>query len=158
MSFQRLVLGLLVASVVGCGSSEELRPAEEAAIRRMLESYRAAWLRNDADAVMAHVSDEVTLFIPGTSTPSVKGGPALRAFWFPTGGAGFRITRYDVSGETIHGSGGFAVAEGISLLAWDNLAGDSVLSSTTSRTEYLTVLRREAGQWRLFRQMYLPRD
>ena len=45
MSFQRLVLGLLVASVVGCGSSEELRPAEEAAIRRMLESDAAARAR-----------------------------------------------------------------------------------------------------------------
>ncbi|MHB1329266.1 MAG: YybH family protein [Gemmatimonadales bacterium] len=155
----RLVFGLALALLTAsCASSNDLSPAEAAAVRQTLESYRQAWLRNDENAVMAHVSDDVTLYLPGPTTPPVRGGPALRSFWFPTGGAGFRITKYEIMGETIHGNGSFAVAEGISLLAWETLAGDSVVESATSRTEYLTVLRREGDQWRLFRQMYLPRD
>lgn len=155
----RLVSGLaLVLVVAGCAPSKDLSTAEVAAVRRALESYREAWLRNDEAAVMAHVSDEITLFVPGATTPPVRGAAALRSFWFPTGATGFRITKYEITGEAIHGSGRFAVAEGISLLAWETLAGDSVVDSATSRTEYLTVLRREGDQWRLFRQMYLPRE
>jgi hypothetical protein len=48
--------------------------------------------------------------------------------------------------------------EGRSLLSWDTVSRDSVLGSATSRSEYLAILRKEDGNWRIFRQMYVLRE
>lgn len=148
---------LLSATLLACAPPGPFPEAERAAVAATLADYRAAWLRNDADAVMAHVSEEFAMVVPGDGTPRVSGRTALRAFWFPTEGPTFRVTRYEVTGAAIHGGGQLAVAEGRSELAWDQLAGDSVVQSARSTSDFLTVLRKEEGQWRLYRQIYVLR-
>ena len=152
-----VIPALFCAALLACAPPEDFPEAERAAVAATLEDYRAAWLRNDADAVMAHVSEDFAMVVPGGATPRVEGRAALRSFWFPTEGPTFRVTRYEVSNAAIHGGGRLAVAEGRSALAWDQLAGDSVQQSASSTSDFLTVLRKEDGRWRLYRQIYVLR-
>jgi ketosteroid isomerase-like protein len=145
-------------SMAGCRGSAELSDADVQAIRATLEDYRQAWLNNDAERVMSHVSDSIIMFVPGATGRTIVGKTALRAFWFPPQDTTYPIRKYEISEEQIHGSGNFAIAQGRSLLSWEMVARDSVLSAATSKSEFLTTLRKEGGQWKLFRQMYVTRS
>jgi ketosteroid isomerase-like protein len=82
---------------------------------------------------------------------------SVRAFWFPPSDTAFRLTTYDVSNQQIHVSGDLAVAEGHSSLAWENVFRGSIISSSTSSSDYLTVLRKTPAGWRILRNMYVVR-
>lgn len=55
----------------------------------------------------------------------------------------------------VTGSGTGAMVESRSTLAWDTVERDSVTARSTSRSDFLTVLRKEPGGWRIERQMYI---
>jgi ketosteroid isomerase-like protein len=149
---------MLTAALAACSPAGDLSDPEIKTIEATLEDYRAAWLRGDAEAVMAHVSDSSTLFLPGDKAKNIVGKASLRSFWFPSSDTSFRITTYQITDQEIHGSGRFAVAQGRSLLSWQTVAHDSVLSAASSQSEYLTVLRKEGDRWRIYRQMFLTRQ
>ena len=145
---------LLSAVLLGCAASpdssaESMREAEQA-----LEDYRKAWVDGDSAAVMARVSDEFQMFSPSRT---VSGKEQIRTFWFPGGDTVYPIRKYDVSNQRVYGNGEYAIAEGVSLLAWDTTVGDSVVASATSKTEYINVLRKEEGSWKLYRAIFVMR-
>ena len=148
---------LPLAILIACGGPTTLRPGEIAEVEAVMDGFRQAWLANDSATVMRHVSDEVTMFVPGAGAPTLTGKEQLRAFWFPGGGKAYPIRRYENSGQTIYGAGIYAIAQGTSALAWDTTVGDSVLGSSTSKSEYVTVLRKEDGHWRIFRNIFVVR-
>ena len=152
----RLAL-LLLVPLPGCRTGTELSPADVQAVEATLADYRQAWLDGDAEQVLVHVSDSVTLFVPGAGAATVVGKPAARDFWFPSSGTRYPIKQYDITGQTVFGGGGYAIAQGNSFLSWDTVVGDSVASSSSSKSEYLTVLRHEAGTWRIYRLIYVMR-
>ncbi len=145
-------------SLAACAGSAQLPAVEIAAVERSLADYRQAWLDGDAERVLSHVSDSVTLFVPGAGASTIVGKEAVRAFWFPATGTRYPIRRYEISQQRTFGGGGYAVSQGWSDLAWDTVIGDSVVSSSTSRSEFITVLRKEEGAWRIYRQMYVTRN
>ena len=126
-----------------------MREAEQ-----VLEAYRKAWVDGDSAAVMSHVSDEFLMLSP---TRTVSGKEQIRVFWFPGGDTVYPIRKYDITNQRVYGSGEFAVAEGTSLLAWDTTVRDSVIASATSTSEYINVLRKEAGTWKLYRAIFVMR-
>jgi ketosteroid isomerase-like protein len=155
----RRTLLLLTAGALpaACSSSREFTTADSAEVARVLEDYREAWMVNDEARVMGTVSDDVTMFVPGAGGQTLKGSAALRTFWFPKSDTLYRIGRYEVTGQEVHGGGDFAIATGRSELTWDTVARDSVLATSSSNSEFVTVLRRESGGWKLFRQIYVLR-
>lgn len=146
---------LLSALLIGCAARADrsspnfMREAEQ-----VLESYRKAWVDGDSAAVMSHVSDEFLMLSP---TRTVSGKEQIRVFWFPGGDTVYPIRKYDITNQRVYGSGEFAVAEGTSLLAWDTTVRDSVIASATSTSEYINVLRKEAGTWKLYRAIFVMR-
>ena len=148
---------LPLAVLAACGGPTTLGPTEIAQIEAVMDEFRGAWLANDSATVMRHVSDEVTMFVPGAGAPTLTGKEQLRAFWFPGGGKAYPIRKYDNTGQTIFGAGIYAIVQGTSALGWDTTIGDSVLSSSTSKSEYVTVLRKEDGRWRIFRNIFVVR-
>jgi ketosteroid isomerase-like protein len=146
-----LALALLVA---GCAPSASLSPEALRAAEQVLEDYRAAWLAQDSARVLSHVSDDFSLLAPGST---VSGKERIRTFWFPGGDTVYPIRKYEISNQLVYGAGDFAIAQGLSSLAWDTRVKDSILGSASSNTEYLTVQRNERGQWRIYRQIYVMR-
>jgi ketosteroid isomerase-like protein len=145
--------------VLGCapGSQEELTPTDVTAVQAVLADYRQAWIANDADRVMSHLSDEFTLYVPGATASTLKGKDRIRPYWFPPSDTVYRITQYEITDPETHGGGRYAVAQGTSALAWEMVVKDSVHMASTSRSEFVTVLRREGESWKLFRQIYVLR-
>ncbi len=106
---------------------------------------------------MRRVADDFMLFPPGATSKTVVGKAAIRPFWFPASDTVYRITKYEVSNQQIHIGDGLAVEQGTSLLTWDTVARDSVLGTSSSTNEYLTVLRKEQDGWKLIRSMLVRR-
>jgi len=149
-----LGLGLTTSS---CDGGRPWSQEDTRAVETTLEDYRRAWLDNDTTRIMKAVSDNVVLFVPGATAANVVGKPNLRSFWFPSTDTLFLIRTYEITDQEVHGDGVYAIVQGKSLLSWDTVANDSVLSSSTSRSEYLSILRKEDGHWKIFRQMYVIR-
>lgn len=147
----------LTVFLAACATSPSLPPEAIAEVEQALADYRQGWLEQDSARVMAHVSDEVMLFVPGTGASTVSGKERIRTFWFPGGDTVYPIRKYLISNQTIYGAGDLAIAQGTSELAWDTTVRDSVINSAASKSEYLTVLRREDGRWRIYRQIYVLR-
>jgi len=134
-------------------------PAEaEAAVESALADYRAAWLEGSEKKVMDAVSEDVQLFVPGTDVGRLNGKEAVREFWFPNTDRSYPIRGYEVSGQETYVQGDLAIVTGNSTLDWDTVDAGKVVDQKTSRSEYMTVLRKEDGKWRIFRQMYQMRE
>jgi hypothetical protein len=43
-------------------------------------------------------------------------------------------------------------------LTWETVKNGKVVDHATSRSDFITVLRREGGRWKIYRQMYQIRD
>ena len=157
-SLNRMLVCSLVIGTGSCAASQELSDADVQAIRATLEDYRQAWLEGDAERVMSHVSDSIVLFVPGASASTIAGKSALRAFWFPAQDTVYPIRKYEITDQQVYGGGSIAIAQGRSRLSWEMVVNDSVLSASTSHSEFMTTLRKEGGQWKLFRQMYVTRS
>jgi ketosteroid isomerase-like protein len=150
--------GLTVATAVACGGQEsDLSSSDHQAVAAALESYRRAWLANDKGLVLETVSDSIVLFLPGAGAGTVSGKTAVASFWFPPSDTLYLIREYEITDQQIYGSGSFAIAQGRSVLSWDTVVRDSTVGAATSKSEFLTILRREGGRWRLYRQMFLTR-
>lgn len=150
----KLLLSLFALAILGCADrpadpTTSIREAEQA-----LEDYRQAWLADDPASVMSHVSDE---FVMMTPVRTVSGKEHVRAYWFPSRDTSYPIRKYDVTNQKLYGQGEYVIAEGYSFLAWDTKVKDSVVSSATAKSEYLSVLRKEAGTWRLYRSLFVMR-
>jgi len=42
-------------------------------------------------------------------------------------------------------------------LGWNTVVGGAVMDSATAESDYLTVMVRDRGRWRIYRQMYVVR-
>jgi ketosteroid isomerase-like protein len=159
LSFAKRLGRLIAASqlVTACSTPATLSPSESKAVEATLAAYRLAWLDNDRQDVMDAVSDDIVLFVPGANSANVEGKDAVAAFWFPPSDTQFVIKSYDIADQEVHGAGHLAVVQGKSVLSWDTVIRDSTIASTTSTSEFLSVLRKENGRWRIFRQMYVLR-
>ena len=150
------LIGLTAGSA--CSTATELTPAQKGEVEAVLADFRQAWLDGDAERVMKHVSSDFTLYVPGATGSTLVGKDRIRTYWFPPGDTAYRITRYDIEGAQTHGSGLYAVAQGTSRLGWDMVVADSVHNSSTSVSEFVSVLRREDGGWKLYRQIFVMRN
>ena len=145
---------MLTAAIVGCAA----QPAESASSLRdagqVLEAYRQAWLADDSARVMSNVSAE---FVMMTPVRTVSGKEHVRAYWYPSRDTTYPIHRYDVTDQKVYGQGEYVIAEGNSFLAWDTKVKDSVVASATSKSEFINVLRKEGGAWKLYRSIFVMR-
>jgi hypothetical protein len=133
----RLSASLAAIIVSGCSTTPTtLGPEAIAQVEGVLDDFRQAWLANDSVRVLRHVSEDVSMFVPGPGASTVSGKEQLRVFWFPGGGKAYPIRKYQVSNQVVYGGGIYAIAQGISELAWDTTERDSVVSSSSSKSEF----------------------
>lgn len=122
------------------------RAAAEA-LREVQETYRRAWLANDASAVLGVFAPDAVL-LPHHGLNPVLGVDAIRQFWFapgpPTG-----ITLLELEYEEIAAEGDRGLVRGRSRVEWTVRRG-SELERWANAGTFLTLLRRGPdGVWRI---------
>ena len=132
--------------------------ADATAIQQTMESYRDAWMAGDSANVVNKLSEHVRMFRPDATAEPLIGKKQLTEFWFPPSDVSYPIYEYRITDEEIQGSGHLAFLQGISHLSWCTLESGVCRDSTTNVSEYLTVLRKEEGSWKIFRQIYNVKD
>lgn len=127
--------------------------ADQAAIRQVLESYRAAWLANDREGVLRLFTEDAVL-MPHHGVAPVVGREAARAFWFPASGPPTTVIAFTQTVDAIGGACDLAYVRGRSRVAWTVGVGPDAKRSGTAGTN-LTILRRQPdGSWRIAVQMW----
>ncbi|NNE06652.1 MAG: nuclear transport factor 2 family protein [Xanthomonadales bacterium] len=151
-----LLTGMLLfpGSVFG---AENANAGEKAGIEKMFSNYRSAWLAGDEAGVLKMLSDDVQIFVPGANGGKLRGINAVRGFWFPESDVRYPIRSYQISDREIYVDGDLAVVTGRSTLDWDTVEEGRVTASASSNSEFMSILKREDGEWRIFRQMYQMR-
>jgi len=115
--------------------------AELQAMRAAANSYSAAWLSGDADAVMATFVDEPVLSPSGL--PYLEGRQAARDFWFPADSPSTTVTRFEIEELEAARSGDLGYVRGTFVLAF-NYAG----MSYENRGKYVSLLGKQPdGSW-----------
>lgn len=140
--------------LVACApASTAFTSVDEAAVRDLEERYRAAWLADDPDGVMATLASDAVLMPAGL--PPLMGHDAIRAYWWPADGSVTTIHDYELVVEEVEGSGDLAFVRGRGSLAftYQDPAGEA--SSLSSESVHLSVARRDAdGVWRIVRRAW----
>src|SRR5262245_26109601 len=91
-----------------CG---ELSGQDVAAIRAVIEAYRAAWVAGDQGGVLATLTPDAVL-LPAHGAAPIVGTAAITRYWWPAGGPPTKITKLDISVEGVDGDGRVASAHG----------------------------------------------
>lgn len=150
----RLGLVVVIQGCTGRGLSPDFSNADSVGIAKVQAAYVGAWLADDTAGVLATLDTQAVLLPPGRQP--VLGHRAIRAYWWPEDGSHTRIIGFTLDVTDILGSGGLAVARGLSTVTW-TFVKDSVRSEQTVRNISLSVLGRSpSGEWRIVRQMWGP--
>lgn len=129
-------------------------PAKDArAVRDVIEAYRTAWLRGDARAVLATLTEDAVL-LPAHGAPPVTGTAAIREYWWPASAPPTTITKLNITIEGVGGDCRIAYAHGHDDVWWTALE-DGTTKTYGHPGTYLNVLRKlPDGSWRISHHMW----
>lgn len=155
ISLQRIwVLALSIAiwltGVSGCSKPDggPLSTAETDAIKAASNAYGTAWLSNDADQVMATLTDDAVI-VPSGMSP-IQGQADIRSFWWPADSPPTTVTQFV---STVHSAGGHGEVGFV--LGSFTLSFDYDGNSYSSGGTYMSVLRRAVdGSWKISHRMW----
>jgi len=120
--------------------------ASEQDIRKVMDRYVAAWLAGDSAAVMRLLAPDAVL-IPG-ARPAYAGAAAIRNYWWPPDGPQITLTRFTNEIDAIAQTAEMATVRGTQVIEWTS-GGER----WRARGNFVTVLRRADGGWRIALQM-----
>jgi uncharacterized protein (TIGR02246 family) len=157
--WEQTVTALLVFSLVlslnavVSASDECLSGSDRDAITKLNETYRQAWLANDAAAVRRTFTQDAVL-LPHHGLDPVVGMTAINQFWWPVDAPATTITRFETTYDEIGGCGPIAFVRGKSRVEWtvDEKSGKTKFSNAGT---YLTLMRKTPdGTWKITHQMW----
>jgi uncharacterized protein (TIGR02246 family) len=152
-----LALVLTAESILAQGRSEKLSEADLAKIRAVNEAYAAAWLKNDAEAVLNTLA-ETAVLIPQGNRP-VEGIEAIKKFWWPADGPRTTIKSFTISTDEVGGAGDIAYVRGTFQFSF-SYEEKGKTTELTNAGNYLMLMKRQPdGSWRISHRMWgdLPR-
>ncbi len=131
----------------------ELTSADVAGIKAVLENYRTAWLKGDADGVLNNFTDDGVL-LPHHGGAPVIGRAAMQKYWFPAGATPTRVIKLNITFEQIGGDCQFAYARGRDEVSW-TIEENGITKTYGHSGTYLNVFRKTpAGSWRITHHMW----
>lgn len=129
--------------------------ADISQIKALHENYRLFWLENDSTKVVNLFSTDGVIIPPNNKGDFVTGKNAIGAWWFTANGdTTYPITSFVYSKDSLYASGELAIWEGVSEVGWNTVAKDSVLSTHSSASNFITICKKENGEWKIFRQIW----
>lgn len=124
-------------------------------LKTLHKNYLKSWLENDSTKVVNLFSEDGAIIPPGNKGDFVKGRKAIGAWWFTANGdTTYPITTFVYKNDSLSASADLAIWEGVSEVSWNTVARDSVLSSHSAATNFITVCKKENGVWRIYRQIW----
>lgn len=153
---------LILASLllfIGCTpqkNTEVVTQGDLKAINALHDNYRKFWLENDSAKVLSLFAENGALIPPGNSGDFVKGKKAIGAWWFTVvDSTTYPITGFEYKKDTLLVVDGHtAIFEGVSSVRWNTVVGDSVISSSESSSNFVTICTKENNNWKILRQIW----
>lgn len=150
-------LSLLVIVVLSCNTETltSISENDSKALHQLHEDYKNFWLQNDSTKVVNLFSENGAIIPPNNKGDIVKGHKAIGAWWFTANGdTTYPITSFVYKNDSLSTSDDLATWEGLTEVGWETRVKDSVLSTHLSVTNYVSVCRKENGEWKIYRQIW----
>ncbi|MGI9551868.1 MAG: hypothetical protein ACR2MT_11760 [Aurantibacter sp.] len=151
-----LILILFIASCSpktksGIVSDEDLK-----SIHELHKNYRDYWLENDSMKVINLFDKNGALIPPNNSGNFVHGKKAIGEWWFTViDDTTYPITGFEYSSDSlIVIDSNTAIWEGVSTISWQTVVKDSVISSTQSSSNFITICTKVDEEWKILRQIW----
>jgi uncharacterized protein (TIGR02246 family) len=130
-----------------------LTPTDTAAIKAVVEAYRTAWLRGDAEGVLQTFTSSSVLS-PAHGAEPVVGLAEIKGYWWPKNAPATKILQLDISVDQVEGDSCFAFARGSDTVAWSTAQNGNVTKSRHTGT-YLNIMKKlPDGTWRILQHMW----
>lgn len=143
-------IGLLFVSVQ---AQNKLKSKDIEAIKRIEETYRTSWLKNDEKTILALFWEDGMLY-PNGNTP-VKGIEEMRKFWFAPSDTITTINTYETKVDEIYGEKNLAYSVGTNELHWSTEKKDKTeLKRFVSKGYFISVYVKRNGVWKILKQSW----
>jgi ketosteroid isomerase-like protein len=153
----KLPLSLLIIVLLSCNSETGTGISEKdaKALRQLHEDYIKFWLQNDSAKVVDLFLENGAIVPPNNKGDIVKGRKSIGAWWFTANGdTTYPITSFVYKNDSLTAAGNLATWEGVSEVGWETRVKDSVVSAHSSVTNFITVCKKENGEWKIYRQIW----
>lgn len=154
----RIILILLLFTISCNKKTTESRITDNdiEKIRELHENYRTYWIENDSAKVVNLFSKEGGLIPPQNPGNFVIGHKAISEWWFSViDDTKYPITDFKYKSDTLLiVDSKTAVYEGVSEVSWNTVKGDSIISNSTSSSNFITICIKEGSEWKIFRQIW----
>jgi uncharacterized protein (TIGR02246 family) len=132
--------------------ADGFKEEDAAAVRSVVERYRAAWLQGDREGVLATFTGDAVL-LPAKGGRPVVGRDAITRYWWPAGAPPSTITRLDITVDGVSGDCAIAYAYGRDDVAWTQ-EEDGKTTAHGHPGTYLNVFKKAGGRWRISHHMW----
>jgi ketosteroid isomerase-like protein len=125
-------------------------------IHALHENYRTFWLENDSTKVVNLFAEHAALIPPQNPGDLVRGKSAIGQWWFAVNNdTTYPITGFEYQQDSlIIVDSQSAIWEGLSTVSWNTVVGDSIVSSSQSSSNFITVCTKIDGEWKILRQIW----
>jgi len=142
-----IVAAAAVLGIAACrGGTAAESPADRDAVIAASEEYRQAWLQGDTAMALRRVSDDIRIMLSGV--PDIVGKSGARAL-FVSEMATYDIPTLTITRQDLIVRGDHAIDAG----TYDETMVPKTGAPIRSAGRYLTIWRREGGEWRIIRFM-----
>jgi ketosteroid isomerase-like protein len=124
-------------------------------LEKLHGNYRNFWLENDSAKVVRLFAEDGAIIPPNNKNGFQIGKKAIGSWWFTKNGdTTYPITSFVYKNDTLTASGELATWEGVSEVGWNTVVNDSVLSVHHAASNFITVCKKENGEWKIYRQIW----
>jgi uncharacterized protein (TIGR02246 family) len=144
---------VILLTSFGANAQGKLKQSDILAIKKIEETYRTAWLKNDAETILGLFADDAVLMPNGN--PMVRGKEAMRQFWFAPSETVTTINKYETSVEQIYGEKNLAYLVGTNELLWtmENKSKNDV-KRYRSTGYFIVIYVKKGKEWKITRQSW----
>lgn len=124
-------------------------------LAQLHQNYKNFWLENDNTKVVNLFLEDGAIAPPGNKGDIIKSKKAIGAWWFTANGdTTYPIISFIYKNDLLTESVNLATWEGISEVGWETRVKDSIISTHTSSSNFITVCKKEDGEWKIYRQIW----
>lgn len=142
-----IVAAAVIAGVVACGDrAVSDSPADSGAVIAASEQYRQGWLQGDTGLALGRVSNDIRIMLSGA--PDIVGIDGARALFVG------EMATYDIPTLTINRQDLIVRGDhAIDIGTYDETMVPKTGAPIHGAGRYLTIWRRESGEWKIVRFM-----
>jgi ketosteroid isomerase-like protein len=156
---EKCFVSLFMSLLLSCSSNKAPKVVSAVDLKQihaLHENYRTFWLENDSAKVVNLFAEHAALIPPQNPGDLVRGKSAIGQWWFAVNNdTTYPITGFEYQQDSlIIVDSQSAIWEGLSTVSWNTVVGDSIVSSSQSSSNFITVCTKIDGEWKILRQIW----